>query len=92
MTAIGIRELKAHLSQYLKRVKNGETLSITEHGRLLAMVVPTPKNDTQAALWDLVRQGKLTWSGGKPTGLKNPVPNRGKSLRRLISDDREEGL
>jgi hypothetical protein len=28
----GVRELKAHLSQYLSRVKKGESVFITDHG------------------------------------------------------------
>ncbi len=43
MTRIGIRELRQHASRYLKQVKAGETIEVTERGRLIALLVaPTP--------------------------------------------------
>ncbi len=32
----GIREAKAHLSEYLRRVEEGETVLITDRGRVIA--------------------------------------------------------
>ena len=37
---VGVRELSHHTSQYLSRVKNGEVLELTEHGRVIATIVP----------------------------------------------------
>ena len=36
----GIRELKSQLSAYLRRVKAGETIVITERGKPIGRVVP----------------------------------------------------
>lgn len=36
----GIRELRQHLSRYIDRVRTGETIDVTEHGRLVARLVP----------------------------------------------------
>jgi prevent-host-death family protein len=36
---VGIRDLRDHLSAYLDRVKAGESLTITEHGRPIARIV-----------------------------------------------------
>ena len=36
---VGIRELRDHLSAYLDRVKAGESLTITEHGKPIARIV-----------------------------------------------------
>jgi prevent-host-death family protein len=44
MTSVGVRELKGQLSRYLKRVKRGERLAITERGRLIAVLsAPVPR-------------------------------------------------
>jgi len=41
MTAtVGVRELRQNLSKYLDRVKAGEHLVVTEHGREVARLVP----------------------------------------------------
>ncbi|HEX9681709.1 MAG TPA: type II toxin-antitoxin system prevent-host-death family antitoxin [Acidimicrobiales bacterium] len=37
---VGIRELKAKLSTYLKRAASGEVLTITDHGRPVAVLAP----------------------------------------------------
>lgn len=36
---VGIRDLRDHLSAYLDRVKAGESLTITEHGKPIARIV-----------------------------------------------------
>lgn len=37
---VGVRELRQNLSKYLDRVKAGEGLDVTEHGRIVARLVP----------------------------------------------------
>jgi prevent-host-death family protein len=38
---VGVRELRQNLSRYLERVKNGETLTVTERGHEVARLVPS---------------------------------------------------
>lgn len=40
MERIGVRELRQHASRYLSRVKAGETVEVTQRGRLIALLVP----------------------------------------------------
>jgi antitoxin (DNA-binding transcriptional repressor) of toxin-antitoxin stability system len=40
MIATGIRELKTHLSRYLRQVAGGETILVTDRGRIVAEVRP----------------------------------------------------
>lgn len=40
MASVGVRELRQNLSRYLARVKAGEALEVTEHGRLVARLSP----------------------------------------------------
>jgi prevent-host-death family protein len=40
MSSVGVRELSHHTSRYLARVKGGQTLEITEHGRVIAVITP----------------------------------------------------
>jgi prevent-host-death family protein len=40
MANVGVRELRQNLSRYLGRVKAGEALVVTEHGREVARLVP----------------------------------------------------
>jgi prevent-host-death family protein len=38
---VGVRELRQNLSKYLDRVKDGESLTVTERGREVARLVPS---------------------------------------------------
>lgn len=45
---VGVRELRQNLSRYLARVKDGETLAVTERGREVARLIPShPDIDPQ---------------------------------------------
>jgi prevent-host-death family protein len=39
---VAIRELKAHLSEYLERVERGEVINVTKRGRRVARILPEP--------------------------------------------------
>jgi len=41
---VGVRQLRQNLSKYLERVKDGETLTVTERGREVARLVPSHPN------------------------------------------------
>lgn len=48
---VGVRELKNHLSGYLDRVKAGEEITITEHGRPIARLTSVSADvETRTAL------------------------------------------
>jgi len=48
---VGVRELKNQLSGYLDRVKAGEEITVTEHGRPIARLTSiAPEVDRRAAL------------------------------------------
>ena len=89
METVGIRELKARLSQHLKRVRAGTRLTVTERGRSIATIAPV---ETEAGLdWahELVAEGRARWSGGKPAGLREQVPvARGRTVSAAVLEDR----
>ena len=50
METIGVRELQQHASAALRRVENGETLGVTDRGRLVAVLAPPSAATGSAAL------------------------------------------
>jgi prevent-host-death family protein len=42
MTRVGVRELRQAASELLRRVEQGETFEITDHGRPIAILSPLP--------------------------------------------------
>ncbi len=69
---VGIRELKTHLSNYLRRVERGATIQVTMHGRTIATIQPPAVRVEAAWLRGMVGDGSVRWSGGKPTGAARP--------------------
>lgn len=56
MRQVGIRELRQQASRHLARVAQGETLEVTDRGRLVARIVPV-----HADCWDdMVASGRIT--------------------------------
>jgi prevent-host-death family protein len=52
--AVGIRELKTHLSRYVQEVKNGDEILVSERGRIIARLVPIEPHSETARLQDLL--------------------------------------
>lgn len=75
VTTVGIRELKTHLSQYIKRVKSGEMIVITEHGKPVGRIVPHVEYSLEEKLLALRDSGFLIWEGeGLPAKLEPYEP------------------
>ena len=85
----GIRELKARLSAYLRRVKAGETLVITERGKPIGRIVPISQT-VQDQLELLVQAGLVAWNGQKLSRIA-PVAQvkEDRSVAELLLENRE---
>ncbi len=76
---VSIRELKNHLSQYLRRVQAGEDVVITSRGRPVARLTPavtgsTGEPDRERLLQKLKTiPGVHLGKGGKPEGAGIPI-------------------
>lgn len=66
-----MRELRQHASRYLARVEAGETVEVTDRGRLVAMLVPP--NPAAGARDRLVASGRLI-PASRPLRLPRRVP------------------
>jgi antitoxin (DNA-binding transcriptional repressor) of toxin-antitoxin stability system len=71
MITVGVKDLKAHLSQYLRLVKAGETVRITEHNRVIAeILLPRefpPLNPVEEFLATGVQLGKIQRATKEPS-------------------------
>ncbi|PYR14862.1 MAG: type II toxin-antitoxin system prevent-host-death family antitoxin [Acidobacteria bacterium] len=89
MDTVGIRELKAHLSRHLKRVRSGARLMVTERGRAIATISPVEAPADVDWAHRLVAGGRAHWSGGKPVGSRQPVSvRRGRTVSDAVLEDR----
>lgn len=88
MAEVGVKALKDHLSEYLRRVHAGERIVITDRGTPLAVLVPVEESAAVRFGWELVRSCKANWQGGKPKGSSKPAMAKGKSASELVLEDR----
>lgn len=91
---VSVRDLKARLSEYLRRVGRGEEVVITRRGRPVGRIVPMgePQEKTGATVVRELRA--LGWvragSGEAPVGARDPLrtaPGQ-KPLSQVVSEDR----
>lgn len=87
--SVGVRELKARLSAYLRQVKRGATLVITEHGKPVGLIVPL-RPSVEGRLEELAQAGLLAWSG-QGLGPRQPVARTSgpRTVADLLLEDRE---
>jgi prevent-host-death family protein len=89
VASVGVRELRDNLSEYLRRVRQGELLVITDRGRPIGELGPARRGEIVARARSLVHRGLATWSGGKPGGLASaPRPTAGLVSDAVIEDRR----
>jgi prevent-host-death family protein len=62
----GVRELRDHLSRYLDEVKAGRSVTVTDHGTVIATIVPMRFSERTMQLY---REGKVEL----PTLPKRPA-------------------
>ena len=88
MREIGVKVLKDHLSEYLRRARGGERIVVTDRGTPVAVLAPVEEGAEARSAWELVRAGVATWNGGKPKGSADPPKVRGKMASEMVLEDR----
>lgn len=60
MKSVGLRELKNNLSRYVRHVRAGEALAITDRGEVIAELLPPHcDKDPASVKQDMLRRGEL---------------------------------
>lgn len=95
MKAVGVRELKNRLSEYLRLVRSGEEILVTDRGEVVAELrQPSPRVTLpySAALVEVARQGRarlgLANRADLYPALETTLPDG--TAARLLDDERGE--
>ena len=92
MTEVSVRELRNNLTRYLRRIEQGERVTVTRRGKPVATIEPCSSqgNDLDAAIWQMVREGKASWSGRQfePPKRTFKLKGEGPTLSEMIIEDR----
>jgi prevent-host-death family protein len=85
----GVREFKGQLSHYLRQVKTGATVVITERGKPIGRLVPlAPSLDER--LRDLVAARQILWNGRRlAPSFPRARPRGSKTVSEMLLEDRE---
>jgi prevent-host-death family protein len=93
--SIGVAELKARLSAYLDKVKAGEEVLVTEHGRPVARLVPVFSDEERrdARLQRLTRSGAVLPARQRMPAevFRRPVAAHGAEVLDALLDERDDG-
>ena len=95
MRAVGLKELKNRLSEYVRLVASGETVLVTDRDRVVAELVPPREGRSSlladAQLAEAVRRGWITPPALPPGGPPPRAPVTSlRSLLRELKQDRED--
>ena len=88
---VGARELKTRLGTYLRHVREGRTLLVTDRGEPVAELRPLQRNTgISAALLKLSSKRAVTLPIRKSMAAFRPIQNRGRALSDAVLEDRED--
>jgi prevent-host-death family protein len=82
---IGIRDLKAHLSAYVKSASSGERVIITDRGVVVAQIVPA---EGDAVLQRLIDEGLAMPPAHRQRRMPRPLVTDG-PISDLVAEQRE---
>jgi prevent-host-death family protein len=91
-TTVGVRELKTRLGTYLRLVRQGSRLIVTDRGRPVAQLCPLDRDadDLEALLHEMTLVGEATRASTEELTPFEPLSIRGKPISETISDGRED--
>jgi prevent-host-death family protein len=96
MKTVGVRDLKNKLSEYLRRVRLGESVLVTDRGEVVAELQPPGQGpgdpSVSAGLQALARRGLLTLGAPAETdlypALRRKKSDRRSSVTQLLDEER----
>ena len=88
---VAVRDLKNRLSEFLRQVRAGQSVIVTDRGRPIAEINPIGRrNQTpQERFQRLVDSGDVTSGKGRALGGFAPLRVRGTPVSKTILDDRD---
>jgi prevent-host-death family protein len=90
--SVGIRELRQNLSRYIDRVKQGESLTVTERGREVARITPAGPKDSPLARLVAERGATMPTINLLDLDWEDGIPPDAPPSRQVLDELREERL
>lgn len=95
MYAVGVRELKNRLSEFLRLVRAGERILVTDRGEVIAEIGPpggAPEEELPPKLREMIRRGFATRAAPRKDHTVASFPRLAPdgTAERLIDEERGE--
>lgn len=78
MKSVGLRDLKNRLSEYIREVRSGEAVLVTDRGEVVAELIPPGQGGDErgvpSALVALARRGLLTLGVSNDSAVYSKLP------------------
>ena len=94
MKSVGLRELKNRLSEYIREVRSGEDVVVTDRSEVVAQIIPpgqeVERRGVPSALGMLARRGQLTLGTSNDGALYpklSPLLKRRRAIE-LLAEER----
>lgn len=90
---VGIRELKARLSHYVKLAHEGESITVTDRGAPVAVLSKPPMPEVDrltTALRRMINEGRATEASGPFTVVSVKPARASKTWEEILAEDRGE--
>jgi prevent-host-death family protein len=81
---VGVRELRDGLSRHLAAVRSGRTVTVTDHGRPIARIVPVGR---PTRLEQLLAEGRVRRAGRRKERAPEPIAASG-TVSDLVGEQR----
>jgi prevent-host-death family protein len=95
MKSVGLRELKNRLSEYVREVRSGEDVLVTDRGEVVAELIPPGRRLDQpsvpSGLVAFARKGQVTLGASNNRALYPKLPRALRSHRAEDLLDQERG-
>jgi prevent-host-death family protein len=96
MEKVSVSKLKNQLSAYLKKVREGQTLLVTDRNELVAQLIPIPQHQGEdERIARLVARGLIRLPKGPPVDIQEILRRRpvieGAGVLEALLEERREG-
>jgi prevent-host-death family protein len=95
MRSVGLRELKNRLSEYVRGVRSGEGVLVTDRGEVVAELLPpgqgVDERGVPSGLVGLARRGRLTLGESNDAAVYPKLPPLLKPHRAAVLLEEERG-
>jgi prevent-host-death family protein len=94
MKSVGLRELKNRLSEYVRKVRSGEGVLVTDRGEIVAELIPPGQGSDErgvpSGLVALARRGQLTLGASNNAEVYPKLPRllKRRQATELLNEER----